>query len=217
MKEMDRKKLKFKKYNHFILFIAIVFTIAALSSIYTELEERKVVLDDENISYKSYDKETKKYMFKDGDKNEVFFQGDHNNIKSTKTMTYNGSIYHMRVNSDLEYEFFKDEVMVNDFIAYELEENNLKKVNQDAFILVEAFRIISIVERNVIYKILIIQFSFIAVASVMFVDPYYFWKMGYFRRNSNREPSKTALRIIQIESVFLTSIVVCFPLLRLFF
>lgn len=215
--DISRKKFKKKKNKLFILVLIIMFALASFSSIYTEISERKVKLSDYEISYHGFNSSTNEYIFVDKNQNELLFKGDYNDIKASKSMKYNGSLYQMRVNADLLYVFYKDNNVIDVFTPFEIEGNRLREDNEDAFLLVEAFEIISMVERKIILKTLIIQLIFIIVASAMYVDPKYFWQIGYFKRQNKKEPTRFALGIIKLESVLITSIIVCFPLVRLIF
>lgn len=211
IKDMGNVKVRRKRV---IIFMAIMFSLACLVSIYTEINERKVIMGDYEMSYKKFDKENNEYIFKDNKGQEVLFKGDYNDIKLVKSMKLEGVLYQLRVNVDLVYEFYEDDMVIDEFTAIEVQGGNFSQENGNAYLLIEAFDIISKVERYIIQKIILIQLVLILIAAFMFVEPIYFWKIGYYRRLNKNEPSKSGIVFIRLQSIFITLIVVAFPLLR---
>jgi len=209
------KEFKEKRKKQFILILILMFALASFSSIFTEISERMVKLSEYEMKYHGFNSSTNEYIFIDKNKDEILFKGDYNDIKSTKSMKYNGSLYQMRVNAELLYEFYKDNNAIDVFTPYEIEEKHLREDNEEAFLLTEGFKVISMVERKTIFKILIVQFIFIIIASAMYVDPKYFWQIGYLKRQNKKKATRVNLWIIRLESIFIALIIVCFPLVRL--
>lgn len=202
------------KIRSFVLVVIVIASLACLSSLMSENFERTIDMTDYQLKYDHKSDEAKQYVFLDSDNVEVLFIGDYENDRSAKTMIYKDTEYRLRVNADYMYEFHKDGQLLNVYTPIEVRHIDLKESNEEAYLIGEAFRIISIVERKVIYRILFIQFCFVLFAAGMFVDPKYFYQIGYFKRNNKREASKLALFIVRSESVLIALIVVCFPLLR---
>ncbi len=214
---MITNKSRKNKAKMFILVLLVMFTLASVISIYTEISRRKIELSNNQITYRGHNSSTNEFIFVDEDKNELLFMGDYNSDRASKSMKYKGSLYQMRVSADMQYVLYIDNNLIEVFAPVVIEGENLKEINEDAYMLIEAFGVIEMVERNVIVKILLIQFMLVLIAAGMFVDPGYFWTIGYFKRNNGKKASNTALSIIKIESIVIASIVVCFPLIRLIF
>lgn len=198
----------------FLSVFIVAFILASLMSLYSEMVVRQISLSDEVLKYSDYDQEAKAYIFLDSQGKPIPFKGDYGDPKASKSMTYNGSLYQLRVDSRLLYVFYKDGEIVEDYSKYQLNIDALREQNEEAYILNEAFKIISLVEKKHIYKVIIFQFILIIITTAMLVNPNHFRKFGYFRSNSRKEFSKNALRVVRFESLVITTFIVLFPLIR---
>lgn len=198
----------------FIVLFSVTFVLAITSSIVTEILDRRVRLSDDQVRYS--EKLENDYIFLDRNDQEVTFKGISDDLRASKTMTYHGSVYKLVVNKDNVYEFYKDNELVQVFTPLEIGSDQLINENEEAYLLVEGYSIISLVDRKIVYRILLIQIIFLIFATAIYANPRYFWQIGYFKRKNKVEPSKSGLAIIRAESIFITAIIVCFPLIRLF-
>ncbi|MCH4886342.1 hypothetical protein EZV73_02120 [Acidaminobacter sp. JC074] len=201
--------------KHFLIVLVIMYVLAGISSFSSEMFVRTIKLSDNEIRYDSFDETSKEYHFFDDEGNALVFKGDYSDKRSTKSMSYDGVFYQLKVNSNMMYEFHEGSELVNLFTPFELNKKDLIETNEKAYILKEAFDIISVVDRMIILKILLTQLIFLIVAAAMFVNPKYYWQIGYFKRNNKRDPKKITLWIVKVESIVIALIVILFPLIRL--